>query len=78
MLVKGATGLKVPWKASYIMVIPIEMLYRRNQGHNDYEFEFPSMVQTKKNYQWPLTKDENNLATLDQCAVSDEVFRGKK
>ena len=51
--------------------IGIEMLYIGEiKGVDDYEFEFPSMVQKKKNYQWPLTKNENNRATSNQCAIS--------
>ena len=34
-----------------------------------YEFEFPSVVQKKKNYQWPLTKNSNIQAPSDQCAT---------
>ena len=47
---------------------------RESKNIDDYEFEFPSMVQKKK-HQWPLTKNENIEVTLHQYAVSDEIFR---
>ena len=48
--------------------VGIEKLYREIKNIDDYEFEFLSMVQKKK-YQWPLTRNENIQATLDQCAT---------